>query len=317
MKFLKLGSSDRNIDISKIVIGTDKIANSLSDAEFFYLLDIFVESGGNCIDTARLYCGGKSEEVIGRWLKRTGLREKIVLSSKGCHPDLKTMSVSRLTKSDMEHDIDRSLRSLGTDVIDIYWLHRDDPSIPAGEIIENLNSFIKAGKIRFIGASNWKAARIEEANDFAAKSGYDGFVSSQIQWSLAETGEEIYRDYGIVIMNGKEYDWYLKHKIPVFAYAPQAQGFFPKAAKGGLISLSEKTRARFGSENNLKRLENLKAFSAQRGVSLSAASLAYLLCNKLPCAAVIGSRTPDQLRDSLSAADISISEEEADKLFEI
>lgn len=316
MNFIKLGSENDAILVSKIVMGTDKLAEKLTESEIFYLLDMYVDAGGNCIDTARIYSGGRSEEIIGRWLKRTN-RGNIIISTKGCHPHIENMRISRLSKEDMAHDIELSLKALGTDHADIYWLHRDDPSIPAGKIIEDLNCFIKSGKIRFIGCSNWKTERIKEANDYAIKNGISGFVSSQIQWSLAETREEIYRDYAIVIMNQSEYAWYLENKMPVFAYASQAQGFFPKVAKGGLDSLSEKTRARFGSEDNLKRLKILKTFAADHGISLTAASLAYIICNKLPAAAIIGCKTPEHLRDSLSAAEISIGWDEAQALHDV
>jgi aryl-alcohol dehydrogenase-like predicted oxidoreductase len=317
MRYLTLHGSGYNEDlkVSKLALGTDKLALTLSISEFFYLLDMFVQAGGNCIDTARIYCDGLSEEVIGRWLKKSGKRGSIVLSSKGCHPPRDNMPQSRLSKADMAQDIERSLKALQTDCIDIYWLHRDDLQRPASVIIEDLNTFIKAGKIRLIGCSNWQSGRIQKANEYAAQAGLSGFSSSQIQWSLAHTREEIYQDYAIVIMNGTEYGWYQKNDMPVFAYAAQAQGYFAKTDKGGLEALSKKTRARFGEPDNLKRLDRAKRLSEKLGISISAAALSYITCNKLPAVAVIGSRTPEQLRESLEAADIAINIEEADHLF--
>jgi Predicted oxidoreductases (related to aryl-alcohol dehydrogenases) len=317
LKYVKMqgaGGGDE-LNVSTLALGTDKLASTLPDSEIFYLMDMFAEAGGNCIDTARVYCGGLSEEAIGRWFKQNGRRRDIVLSSKGCHPPIENMPHSRLSKEEMEHDLDLSLKALQTDCIDIYWLHRDDASRSVEEIIENINTFVKAGKIRLIGCSNWKSDRIQSANEYAARANLCGFSSSQIQWSLADTREEIYQDYAIVIMNEQEYGWYLKNKMPVFAFAAQAQGFFPKVAKSGIEALSEKTRARFESPENLKRLERVKQLSERLDISISAAALSYLTCNRLPTVAVIGSRTPEQLRESLEAADVSISPEEADKLF--
>jgi len=298
-------------------MGVDKLALSLTDSEFFYLLDIFTDAGGNFIDTARVYSGGKSEEAIGRWLDKTGKRRNIVLSSKGCHPPIGDMSQSRLSKKDMEYDLNLSLKALKTDCIDIYWLHRDDPSRTVDEIVENINSFIKEGKIRMAGCSNWYSDRIEQANKYAKQKGLCGFSSSQIQWSLAHTSEDIYEDFDIVIMDEKEYKYYLNSSLPIFVYASQAQGFFPKVAKSGLEALSEKTRNRFGSEDNLKRLEVLKAFAVNHSISLSAASLVYITCNRLSAVPIIGSRTPLQMRESLEAADLIITSDEADKLYYI
>ena len=247
MRYLTLKGYNLDFKVSKLAMGTDKLMLSLTDAEFFYLLDTYTDAGGNFIDTARVYSGGKSEEAMGRWLKKTGKRSNIVLSSKGCHPPRENMSQSRLTQKDMEHDLNFSLKTLETDCIDIYWLHREDPAIPVGEIVENINSFIKEGKIRMAGCSNWRSDRIEQANQYAAEKGLNGFAASQIQWSLAHTSEDIYQDYGIVIMDENEYGYYVHKNLPVFAYASQAQGFFSKVANGGLEALSDKTRKRFSS----------------------------------------------------------------------
>lgn len=317
MRYINLNSNGLDLKVSKLAIGADKLALTLTDAEFFYLLDIYTDAGGNVIDTARVYSGGKSEEAIGRWLEKTGKRSKIVLSSKGCHPEIDDMSQRRLSKKDMEYDLNLSLKVLNTDCIDIYWLHRDDLSRTVDEIVENINTFIKEGKIRMVGCSNWYSDRIEQANIYAAKHGLCGFSSSQIQWSLAHTSEDIYQDFDIVIMDEKEYKYYVNSGMPVFAYAPQAQGFFPKVAEGGLEALSEKTRKRFGSEDNLKRLEGLKVFAENHGISLSAASLMFITCNRLSAVPIIGSRTPQQLHESLEAADLIITSDEADKLYYI
>ena len=303
--------------VSKLVFGTDKLADRYSDAEIFALLDRFTEAGGNCIDTARVYCGGKSEESVGRWLRVRKNRERVLLSTKGCHPPLGDMTRSRLSPGEMRSDLEASLTALGVECVDLYWLHRDDPSIPAGEIIESLNVLIREGKIRAVGCSNWKTERIAQANRYAAVHGLTGFSASQIQWSLAETKEEIYQDVAIVIMNAREYAWYLENRMPVFAYASQAQGFFAKVDRAGADSLSEKTRSRFYSEANLKRLANAKALSERRGISISAAVLSYILCNRLPACAIIGPKNLLQLNESLQAADLSIAPEEADALYRI
>lgn len=192
MRYINLNCNGFDLRVSKLAMGADKLALSLTDAELFYLLDIFTDAGGNVIDTARVYSGGKSEEAIGRWLEKTGKRGNIVLSSKGCHPQINDMSQRRLSKKDMEYDLNLSLKVLKTDCIDIYWLHRDDPSRTVDEIVENINYFIKEGKIRMAGCSNWYSDRIEQANNYAAQKGLCGFSSSQIQWSLAHTSEDIY-----------------------------------------------------------------------------------------------------------------------------
>ena len=128
---------------------------------------------------------------------------------------------------------------------------------PPEEIIENFNVIVKSGKVGMIGCSNWHIDRIARANQFAKKHGLSGFALSQIQWSLADTEEELFREYGAVVMSDNEYNWYYQNNIPIFAYSPQAQGFFTKAADGGIDSVSEKLRRYYDTRDNLIRLEKL------------------------------------------------------------
>jgi aryl-alcohol dehydrogenase-like predicted oxidoreductase len=317
MDYLKIQSDRTHVDVSKIIIGTDKLTDLYCDKEIFHLLDVFIAAGGNCVDTARVYCGGSCEEAVGRWLEQNGSRSKVVISTKGCHPPPEDMPHSRLSKKEMESDLDASLKALKTDYIDIYWLHRDDINIPAEQIIEDINTFAKSGKIRLIGCSNWNVDRIEKANVYAKKNGLQGFSASQILWSLAYTTENIYDDYGIAIMNNSSYSWYLNNQMPIFAYGSQAQGFFSKMSKSGADSLSALTRKRYGSMNNLIRLKKVQELALSYGVSLSAAVLSYITCNRLPAAAIIGCKTTDQLEESLQAGDMNIEFDTADELFKI
>lgn len=316
MKYIELKNREEQLKISKIAFGCDKISTRVTEQELFSLLDRYADAGGNCLDTARAYCEGESEQEIGRWLKKHG-RNHVVLSTKGCFPPKGNMTQSRLSKSEMRKDIEASLKALQTETIDLYWLHRDDPTIPAQQIITDLNQFVAEGKIRMVGCSNWRAKRIEQANAFAEQEGLMKFAASQIQWSLAETSEDIYMDTGIVIMNSNEYEWYLKNDMPVFAYASQAQGFFSKIALGGAAALSEKGKARFLSQDNLKRFENIKRLSAEKKVSVSAAALAYILYNRLPAVATIGSKTQEQLRQSLESVKLDLTPEQAEALRKI
>lgn len=300
--------------VSKLVLGTDKLADRLPEDEIFRLFDLYAAAGGNCLDTARVYCAGRSEESVGRWLRARKNRGRVLISTKGCHPPLGEMTHSRLSGAEMRADLEASLRALGTDRVDLYWLHRDDPSVPAGEIVENLNILLREGKILAFGCSNWKTERIARANRYAREHGLAGFSASQIQWSLAVSREEIYQDVGIVIMDDREYACYLENLMPVFSYASQAQGFFAKMEQGGAGALPAKTRGRFYSEENLRRLQNARALAARLGISVSAAALAYLVCNRLPACAVIGPKTPRQLEESLQAADLALSPEQAEAL---
>jgi len=294
--------------VTRIVMGS----NFESDPSSYRLLDQYLAGGGCCFDTARLYADGRSEENLGAWMKLRGNRQEVVISTKGCHPPVTNMRHSRLSGADILGDLDASLTALRTDYIDLYWLHRDDPALPVGPIMDTLNGAVRAGKIRALGASNWTAARIREANEYAARAGLSGFVASQIQWSLAGSDRKRCGDATLVVMNEEEYDWYRQNQFPVFAFTPMAHGYFQKKAAGQ--PLSEKLAGRFESAENEARLERLRQLAARKGAPIGTAALSYLLHRRLPGAVVAGARTPGQLAESIAADSFPLTPEECDWL---
>ncbi|KHF31691.1 General stress protein 69 [Paenibacillus sp. P1XP2] len=153
-------------------------------------MDAYLAIGGNSVDSAHIYCGGESEEVLGRYMKERGNRDQIVILTKGAHHD---QNGPRVNKEAIRHDITTSLKRLQTDFIDLYALHRDDPNVPAGEVIEILNEYVKSGTVGAIGCSNWTWQRIKEANDYAAEKGLTGFTFSSPNLSLAKPNEPFWK----------------------------------------------------------------------------------------------------------------------------
>lgn len=313
MQYLTMASSHGDVHVSKLVIGTARFGDTISEDLAFSLLDAFVAAGGNCIDTARAYAQGRSEQLVGRWIRSRGNRESIVLSTKGCHP---AGDIRRLSECDMRDDLSRSLEALQTDHIDVYWLHKDDPDRSVEEIVDNMNAaIVSSGAVRLIGCSNWHVDRIASANEYAAATGQQGFAASQIQWSLAHTHEEYFVKYGAVVMSDQEYKWYKQQCIPVFAFGSQARGFFSKVASNGLESLSAETRAHYASDENLLRVIRTQDYASAHNISISATALGYITCNELPSVAVFACSNLEQLADSLNAADIVMSPNEVDALY--
>ena len=287
-----------DILVSKLIMGTDKIDTIGTDKDVFALYDGYINKGGNCFDTARMYVNGQSEEVLGRYLKSRRNRDDVIISTKGGFPHLNDKTRSRLSKDEIFSDCDASLKALQIDKIDLYWLHRDDESIDVGEIIEPLNELIKLGKVDKIGASNWSTQRIEQANNYAKSHGLKGFSASQIQWSAAVSDEVRYNDYGLKIMHKSQYDWYLKSNMPIFAFAPIANGFFNKLSSVGANGMSDKLKARFLCDENLRRAHILSDICHGKNCSVTNAALAYLIFNKLPTAAITGAKTMAYLNDA-------------------
>lgn len=339
MKFIDIGNEKNKLHLSKIVLGTDYFGTTVTEETSFRLLDLYTDAGGNCIDTARMYASwlpggdGASERTIGKWLKARGSRNKVLLSTKGGHPPLERMNCGRLSRKEIESDLDKSLKALGVNEIDLYWLHRDDVSQPVEDIADTMALLIAKGKIRAAGCSNWKTDRIEAANradssgcrvgcavpgpvsNVEASAVHQTFSASQVQWSLATSTPEAHGDPTIVCMDGKEYGWYKKERFPVFAYSSQAKGFFARASALGLDAINKKAYARFCTPENISRLERVKAYAAKTGLTPTAVALGFILCNRVPAAAIIGCKNETQLADSLTAADVSLPEQTVEWLF--
>ena len=262
-------------NIFPIIMGSDYFGGAISEQTAFENLDLYTEYGGNIIDTARLYVDGKSEEIIGRYLKERNLKNKIVISTKAAHPPLENMNINRLSREEIEKDVDTSLSLLGVDAIDILWLHRDDHSVPVETIVDTMDVIIKKGKVKYWGVSNWQSKRMEEANKYAKANNMPQIFGGQIQWSLAKPSH-VY-DTTLVAMNEEEAKYYKKYDAPVFAFASQGKGFFEKYDQN---CLSEKARERYYCEENIKTYQILKKISNETGYSLTALGLAYLIGQK-------------------------------------
>lgn len=269
----KLKNTDLNI--FPIVLGSDYYGSAVSQQTAFENMDLYIGNGGNIIDTARLYVGGKSEEIIGRYIASRGLKNKLIISTKAAHPPIGHMDINRLGREDIESDVDNSLSTLGIDCIDILWLHRDDITVPVEQIVDSMDKIIKKGKVKYWGVSNWTGKRIESANKYAKQNNMPQIIGGQIQWSLARCCNV--NDPTLVSMNSKEYEHYKKYKMTVFAYASQGKGFFEKYDAG---VLSEKARDRYLCEENIKTYELLGKVRSETGYSLTALGLAYLIKQK-------------------------------------
>lgn len=321
MKYLNMKLLEGSLNISKIALGTDYFGTTVPEETAFRLLDTFADAGGNCVDTARAYASwlpdgkGASEKTIGKWLKARGNRNKIIISTKGGHPPLDRMDCGRLSRKDIESDLDESLRALGVDSIDLYWLHRDDVTRPVEDIMGTLSMLITKGKVQAAGCSNWKTGRIEEANRAALANGFTAFFASQLQWSLATSTPEVHGDPTIVCMDEHEYSWYLKESFPVFAYSSQAKGFFARASAKGLKAINQKAYSRFCTPENIARLERVKRYANENELTPSAVALGYIICNRVPATAIVGCKSEEQLTDTLTAADVELPKAAVEELF--
>lgn len=299
------------IKIPSLTYGTANFERQDCDETYFSFMDKYVELGGWCIDTARVYCewveGGAdaSEQVIGRWLESRKCRDKVLIATKGGHHDRET-GEPRLDRASLEYDLNRSLECLKTDYIDIYFLHRDCTDIPVEEIMPILDDFYRQGKIHFIGVSNWTAARIEEANKYAEKNGLEPIRISQINYSLAHASSDILGDDTLVCMDTKEFSWYQKNDFPVMAFSPQAKGFFAKLAKGD--AATNLPESQYASTANLARLARVKSICQQTGTPPAVVPLGYLNSQPFFVSSVFAVTKVWQMEENMEAQDLVYDE---------
>ena len=307
----------------RLVLGTDYYGKTIPEATAMRLLDAFYDKGGKIIDTAHVYSdylpGEKhmSEKVIGRWFRNARFEssKRPYIATKGGFPEIGDMHASRISYKEIRSDLEESLECLGTECIDLYWLHRDNIQVNAGDITEWMNEFIKLGLIKSYGYSNWKAERIQMSVKYAAENGLTPPSASQIRWSLAVTRSDRQTDDTIVEMDAREYAWYKENQFPVFAFSSQAKGFFSKIKleDGAYVLPGGKAGERYTSDLNMRTYARLSEICVKYGVSPAAAALSWLLHAPFPVFSIIGCRTEEQLSECMESAGIADIQEFADQ----
>lgn len=299
---------------SAICLGSSNFGNGIPGPEAHRLLDAYVDLGGNFVDTAAVYANwlpgekNSSEKTIGRWLARSGQRDALLIGTKGGHPELTTMHISRLSPGEIVADLDESLRNLQTDRIDLYWLHRDDPSRPVAEIIDTLHRQVAAGKIRYFGCSNWRAGRIAEAQAYAAAQGIRGFVANQMRWSFAAINPAGVGDPTTVAMDDETYAFHQQTGLAAIPYSSQAGGYFQKLAEGREVRPGQQKV--YDSPANRQRAQRVEQLAGASGLSVSQIVLAWLTNQPFPTIPIVGCRTVAQVEDSMRAGDVRLTQEQ-------
>jgi aryl-alcohol dehydrogenase-like predicted oxidoreductase len=300
-------------DISRLVQGTVMINGDNTKKEFA-LLDGIYELGCTTFDTAHVYGSGRNERAVGQWVRDNNLREQVVIIAKGAHHN---EDRRRVTAHDITADIYDSLARFKFDYLDLYILHRDDPSVPVGPIVDILNEHQKAGRIRAFGGSNWSHQRIDEANHYAAEHGLTPFAASSPNLSMAEQIREPWE--GCVSIGGPKGKasraYYQQHQTPLFTWSSLAGGFFSgRFRRNNLESFSEYLDKLcvmcYCVEENFQRLDRAEELAKQKGLTLPQIAFAYVMNQPLNIFALVGCQTPQEFKDNMTAADIKLTPEE-------
>lgn len=316
MKKTRIKGTD--LTASRICLGTADYGGGLDKQTSFRLLDLYRDRGGNFIDTAHVYSNwlpgptGRSEKTLGEWMKSRNCRNEIILATKGAHPPLQDMSISRMTKHEVRKDVEESLEHLQLDTIDLYYLHRDDPGVPAGEILGWLEEFRQAGLIRYSACSNWSVSRMKEAAREAERFGIRGFVASEVLWSLAEVNPGAMGDPTTVAMDPEGRAYHQFTGMPVAPFTSQAHGILSKWLSGAPVT--EGLTRTYDNPKNRLRAARVAEMAAESGTTPAAIALAWFWGQPFPVFPIVGCRTQEQLVESLSADDVKMTNEQANWL---
>jgi aryl-alcohol dehydrogenase-like predicted oxidoreductase len=296
--------------VSRLVQGSIMISSS-NVPECFYLLDSILDMGCNTFDTAHVYGGGDNERTFGRWLRERGNRNNVNIIGKGAHL---SQDRKRVTPWDITSDIYDSLARFKIDHIDIYLLHRDDPEVPVGPIVETLHEHKKAGRILAYGGSNWSHERIAEANAYAAAHGLDPFVASSPNFTLAVQNQPPWD--GCISISAADAkpsrDYYAGLNMPLFTWSSLAGGFFSgRLRRDNLESfetyLDKLAVTTYASEENFKRLDRVQQLAEEKGLTIPQIATAYVMSYPLNIFALVGCQTADEFKDNMAASEMRLT----------
>lgn len=307
MHYTRLGSS--GLTISRIALGCMSFGDtsrgfsewSLDDDGAEPIFRQAVENGITFWDTANVYGFGSSEEIVGRAIQRYSTREQVVLATKLHFRMHDGPGGSGTSRKAVLEQIDASLRRLGTDYVDLYQIHRFDPETPAEETMEALHDVVKAGKVRYLGASSMWAWQFAKLQQLARANGWTAFVSMQDQYSLLQREEE--REmFGLLADQG----------VASIPWSPLAKGRLARPFGASTPrSSTDATGRRFFGDGDQSIIDPVQQVAAARGVAMAQVALAWVLRNPVVSAPIVGATKQHHLADAVAALDLELTDDEA------
>jgi aryl-alcohol dehydrogenase-like predicted oxidoreductase len=316
MRYRTLGNS--GCAVSELCLGTMTFGAETDQAGAHAQLDRFVEAGGNLVDTADVYSAGASEQIIGRWLasRPADVSGSVVLATKGRFPMGTDPNAQGLSARHLTRALDDSLRRLGVAAVDLYQVHAWDPVTPLAETLRTLDGFVRAGKIRYYGLSNFTGWQLTKAVHTARALGLAEPVTLQPQYSL------IVREIEWEIVPAA-----LDAGLGLLPWSPLGGGWLSGKYRrdqrpSGETRLGEdpdrgmEAWERRGTERTWRIIEAVERIADGRGVPRSRVALAWVTNRPAVTATILGARTLEQLDDNLLSADVLLTEEETAALDE-
>lgn len=286
--------------VSQLILGAVYFEES-DQAAADSVLDRFFELGGNCVDVAHAY-GRNAAVPFGNWIASRGVRDKVVILDKGCHP---YRGETRYSTAAMVSDMAEQRELLQVDSVDIWMFHRDDPETDPTEVLTGISQQIKQGLVTVAGASNWSTQRLALAHDIAAKNDLSPLVASSPNLCLAIANEPMWG--GCITLSDEDIAWHEKTKLPVFAWSSVGRGFFAGFE-------DDDVRRVYFNEENFKRRERTEHLAKKRGAKPVQIALAWVVHQTFPVFPLIGCRTPGEVEDAVEAIQIQLDQSEIEYL---
>jgi aryl-alcohol dehydrogenase-like predicted oxidoreductase len=314
MRYRTLGST--GTIVSTLCLGTMTFGAESTRQESFDQLDRFVEAGGTFIDTADVYAGGVSEEIVGGWLReRPGTRDRVVIATKGRFAMGEGRNDAGLSRTHLTRALDASLGRLGVDAVDLYQAHAWDPLTPLEETLRFYDDAVRAGKIRYVGVSNFVGWQLQKAVLLARFAGHPPIVTLQPQYNL------LARDIEFEVI-----DVCVNEGVGILPWSPLGGGWLTgkyqrDTPPTGATRLGENPQrgveaydGRNRSARTWEVIDAVRSVAAERGVSMAAMAIAWLADRPAVTSVILGARTLEQLDDNVTAADLVLSPAERSEL---
>jgi aryl-alcohol dehydrogenase-like predicted oxidoreductase len=299
MQLRKLGRSA--LEIFPLSLGTNVLGRAIDEPTAFAVLDAYMESGGNCIDTADTYSAGESERVLGRWMKARGNRDWVIIMTK--LGSQMAPGKQGLSHRYMFEEVEASLQRLQTEYIDLYQAHRDDTETPLEETLQAFDELVRQGKVRVIGASNYSAARLAEALQVSQQHGYVRYESLQPLYNLFER-EAYERELEPLCR---------EHELGVITYFSMARGFLTgKYAPGKPLPQSHRAQQvqnLYMNERGFRILAEVERVASRFHATPAQVALAWIMARPGVTAPIASATSVEQVRELLRAVELQLDPE--------
>lgn len=309
MKYQRLGRS--GLKVSRICLGSNNFGGQVNEVEALAIIRKAIDLGVNLIDTSNSYTNGESEKIIGKAIQ--GYRDQVIIATKVGWKIGERPNQSGLSRRHILQQVRESLKRLGTDFIDIYYLHRFDTETPLEETLRTMHGLVQAGKVRYVACSNFAAWQIANAHAICQRLGLEGFVAVQPPYNLFQ------REIEMELL-----PYCREEGLGVLSYSPLLGGFLtgkysynatPPSDSRGMYNPTFWERV--NKEENFLNLMKVRNIAEAAGVPLRQLAVTWILSNTAITGAIVGASTTEQVQENCQISELELSPDIRQKLDEI